>query len=78
MTPQNPELNERARQAAKLIAKPADYKVCEQCDSIVSRKATFCPNCSGYRFDDDSAVVVAQAQKLAGRDQTSVTRADLI
>ena len=72
------ELKERARKAAKIIADPASYKVCEECDSIVTRPAVFCPNCNGYRFNEEPAEVAAQARKLAGQEQTSVTQEDLL
>ena len=72
------ETSERTLKAAKIIAKPADYKVCEQCDSIVIKRATFCPNCHAYRFDKDPAAVAEQAKKLGSRPQTSVTDKDML
>ncbi|MEI6350340.1 MAG: hypothetical protein WCP06_04460 [Verrucomicrobiota bacterium] len=71
------ELSERARKAAVIIAKPADYKVCEGCDSIVAERVATCPNCHGYRFNGEAAAVVEQARALATRAQTSVAADDL-
>ncbi len=77
MAEDNPHLTERAERAAKIIANPAAYKVCEGCDSIVARRVSLCPNCNGYRFDDDPAAVVAHAGLLGSRAQTSVTSEDM-
>jgi uncharacterized paraquat-inducible protein A len=70
-------LADRAARAQKIIASPDDYKVCEGCESIVAERATTCPNCHGYRFDDSPERVVEQATHLATRPQQSVTASDL-
>lgn len=70
-------LADRAARAQKIIATPDDYKVCEGCESIVAERATTCPNCHGYRFDDAPERVVEQATHLATRPQQSVTASDL-
>lgn len=67
---------ERAARAAKIIANPSGYKVCEGCESIVVKKANTCPNCNGYRFDTASARVVAQAKVLGSRAATSLSPKD--
>ncbi len=54
---------ERAGAAAKILAKPADYKVCEGCGSIVLKKALLCPNCHAYRFDESTPLVIKQAER---------------
>ena len=71
-------LSERARKAEKIIAKPGGYKVCEGCESIVTARVTTCPNCHGYRFDENPESVVEQAKRLASRPQTSVASDDLL
>lgn len=76
--PENDHLSERARKAEKIIAKPADYKVCEGCDSIVTARVATCPNCHSYRFDEDPAAVVEQARLLGSRAQRSVAADDLL
>ncbi|MEI6560949.1 MAG: hypothetical protein WCO68_02575 [Verrucomicrobiota bacterium] len=76
-TPEEIHLKERARKAEKIIAKPAEFKVCEGCESIVTLRAATCPNCHGYRFDEAPASVVKQARLLASRAQTSVVADDL-
>jgi hypothetical protein len=70
-------MTDRAERAAKIIAQPCDYKVCEGCESIVRLHVVTCPNCHGYRFDDDSNAVVIQAKLLANREQRSVVEEDL-
>ena len=70
-------MTERAERARKISEAPGNYKVCEGCDSIVTARVTNCPNCHGYRFDEDSARVIEQAGILATRPQQSVTAADL-
>ncbi|QSR89257.1 hypothetical protein [Methylacidiphilum caldifontis] len=74
----NNPLEERAQKAAKIIASPADYKVCEGCGSIVSKKAIFCPNCNGYRFDSSKQRVIEQAEILGKREPTSVSFEDYL
>ena len=75
--PEDQHLTERARKAEKIIAQPAGYKVCEGCESIVTAHVATCPNCHGYRFNEDPAAVVEQARVLASRAQTSVGAEDL-
>ena len=68
---------DRAARASKIIANPDGYKVCEGCDSIVTERVATCPNCFGYRFDENAEAVIAQATLLASREQRSVTAQDL-
>ena len=77
MTPEESHLKERANKAAKIIAQPAEFKVCEGCDSIVAIRVATCPNCHGYRFNEEPESVVKQALLLASRAQTSVIADDL-
>ena len=70
-------LAERAARAQKIIAAPQSYKICEGCESIVTRRVATCPNCHGYRFNLDEAEIVAQAKLLASRPQSSVTESDM-
>ena len=67
---------ERASAAAKILAKPGDYKVCEGCGSIVLKKALLCPNCHAYRFDESTPLVIRQAELLGSREAASVTKED--
>ena len=69
-------LEDRARQADKIVKNPANYKICEGCDSIVLAKAHTCPNCAGYRFVENTAAVVAQARLLGTRERRSVMASD--
>ncbi len=71
-------LGERARQAAEIVGRPQHYKICEGCESIVSRRVAICPNCSGYRFNTAKQAIVNQARLLGSREQTGVTAADLL
>lgn len=71
-----PEMVDRMARAAKIAAAPGSYKVCEGCESIVTRKAATCPNCHGYRFDGTSARVLAQARVLGSRPATSLSAKD--
>ena len=74
----SPTLNARARQAAEIVGKPQSYKICEGCDSIVTRRIALCPNCSGYRFNKGRQAVIDQARLLGSREQTSVSAQDLL
>ncbi len=78
MPDKDSHLEDRARKAEKIIAKPTEFKVCEGCDSIVAVRVATCPNCHGYRFDENPDVVVNQARLLASRAQTSVIADDLL
>ena len=71
------DMTERTKRAAEIIAEPRGYKVCEGCESIVTIEANVCPNCHGYRFDEDSGRVISQAGLLGSRPQTSVRPEDL-
>lgn len=73
----SPTPSSRQEQAAKIAEHPFQYKVCEGCDSIVGSGVTLCPNCHSFRFDASPARVVHQAEELGGREQTSVTSADM-
>ena len=75
--PVSKQLSSRAQTAAKIAANPADYKVCEGCDSILGGATAICPNCHSYRFDATPAQVIRQARILGSREQTSVTASDL-
>jgi len=70
-------LAERAARAEKIIANAENFKICEGCDSIVTARVTSCPNCHGYRFNEDREEVISHARLLASRPQTSVTSTDL-
>lgn len=70
-------LSDRAKQATKIASQPEEYKVCEGCESIVARRVVFCPNCHGYRFNDQPQAVIDQAILLGGRERTSVVSDDL-
>jgi hypothetical protein len=73
----DPQLEDRAKKAERIIADPGKFKICEGCDSIVAARVTVCPNCFGYRFDPDPQAVIAQAGVLAKRARTSVIADDL-
>jgi hypothetical protein len=70
-------VNSRADKARQIAASPADFQVCEGCDSIVGARVSLCPNCHSYRFDTSSNRVVEQAMMLGAREQQSVTAEDL-
>lgn len=72
-----PSPSDRAASAARIIANPFAYKICEGCDSIVGASTVLCPNCHSYRFDAAARRVVEQARLLGSREQTSVTAEDL-
>ncbi len=71
-------LQDRAEKAARIVANADKYKVCEGCESIVASRVTTCPNCHGYRFDNDAKAVIEQAQLLASRPQRTVIGRDLL
>ncbi len=78
MTHENSHLRERAQKAALIVANPQAFKICEGCDSIVKKHVATCPNCHGYRFECDPAVIAEQATVLGSREQRSVVAQDLL
>lgn len=68
---------DRAKSAAKIVKSPANYKICQGCESIVLMKAHTCPNCASYRFEESMAEVIKQARLLGRRERRSVVPADL-
>lgn len=75
--PNADSLENRARQADRIVRNPAKYKVCVGCESIVATKTAICPNCHSYRYEFDEEKVVAQAQVLGQRPRQSVLASDL-
>ncbi len=53
-------LADRVARAERIIAHVENYKICEGCDSIVASRVTDCPNCHGYRFNEDPTEVISQ------------------
>ena len=70
-------IEDRARQADKIVKNPTQYKICEGCDSIVLARAATCPNCASYRFEEESTKVITQARILGMRQRTAVLASDL-
>ena len=70
-------LADRAKKAARIVRHPERYKICEGCDSIVAQRVPTCPNCYGYRFNEERQAVVGQARLLGSRAQTSVAAEDM-
>ena len=68
--------HDRARQADKIVKNPANYKICQGCDSIVLIKTHTCPNCASYRFQEGAASVIRQARLLGQRERRSVMPSD--
>lgn len=83
LTIQSMSESKRKKSAERIIKNPQIYKVCEGCDSILSKNnsggvpVSVCPNCHGYRFDEDPDRVVSQAKENMERGQRSVTPEDL-
>ena len=77
MSQKDSSTSDRSRQAAKILEKPADYKLCEGCGSIVTARTTACPNCHAYQFDLTPSRVIEQARALAQRSASSVLSSDL-
>jgi hypothetical protein len=76
MTQTSDSIEERARQADKIIRNPENYKICEGCDSIVLSKVHTCPNCASYRFLESPTAVICQARILGTRERRSVVLSD--
>lgn len=73
----NVHMEARAERAAKIIARPEEYKICEGCDSILTIETATCPNCHSYRFNSNPKEVISHAHFLASRAQIGVAREDM-
>ena len=51
-------LGQRRKKMEQFIANPDNYKVCEQCNSIVFVRARVCQLCACYRFDYSREAVI--------------------
>jgi hypothetical protein len=52
----------RQKQRERFVQKPENYKVCEQCSSIVYIRSQVCQVCACYRFDESHDEVVRIAK----------------
>jgi len=77
MSTEDSASTERARQAAKILENPQQYKVCEGCGSIVTARTVSCPSCHAYQFDESTERVASQAHSLAQRGASAVLSSDL-
>lgn len=78
VTMKDSHFDDRAKQAAKILEAPAQYKVCEGCGSIVTLRTVSCPSCHAYLFDQTDSRVIKQATALAKKNASSVLSSDLI
>lgn len=53
--------------AAEILAKPAEWQVCEACGNTVSAARCSCPFCHGYRFDTDELALIFACAVTLGR-----------
>ena len=67
-----PMLHDRMQRAARIVGAPNNYKVCEGCESILSKNVATCPTCRGYRFDSDFGRVITHANVLASRPPVTI------
>ena len=67
---------QRLQRADKIICNPGSYKICHGCESILTAEVPTCPNCHAYRFEEEQNLVIAQAERLSGRERQPVLAAD--
>ena len=70
-------ISERLAKAIQIALYPENYKICEGCDSIVTKNTRICPNCHSYRYNEDKSEIMNQAANLGKEEQKSVTPEDL-
>lgn len=70
-------MTKREKQAFLILSDPSSYKICEGCDSIVTKKTVICPSCKAYKFNSDINTLKEHCIKLALNDQKSVQKEDL-
>jgi hypothetical protein len=51
--------------AAQLIATPHRYKVCDQCESISTKRMGICGLCGTYRFNENPSMVRQIASEIS-------------
>jgi hypothetical protein len=59
--------DERAAAAAAIVFEPEAYKVCDQCESIMTSPAAHCTICHAYRWRLDENEVCRVAMLLGSR-----------
>jgi len=59
--------DKRSEAAAAIASKPEKYKVCDQCESIMTKSAAHCVICHSYRWREESAEVIRVAHLLGSR-----------
>ena len=69
-------VQERHQRADKIIRDPGKYKICHGCESILTAEVPTCPNCHAYRFEEEQGLIIAQAERLSGRERQSVLADD--
>ena len=67
----------RLAQALVILLQPEQFKICEGCDSVVTRGTRICPSCHAYRFNEDMNYIVSHTKKISTQEQQSVTKEDL-
>ena len=67
----------RLEQALLILLQPEKYKICEGCDSVVTKKTVVCPSCHAYRFNEDEDYVIKHTKEISVNQQRSVTKDDL-
>lgn len=54
------------------------FKVCECCDSILTKKASICPVCKSYRFEQGKTKIISRAKKFKNKPRTCLLDCDFI
>ena len=65
MTAEQAEAEKRRQAKAAIMARPRAYKICLSCEGIVIARCYVCPNCHGYRFEDNPEAVYDHAKGMS-------------
>lgn len=58
---------QRRERCHLILSAPAEFKICNSCQSILFARSSVCPFCRGYGFESSVTAVVEMAQLLSQR-----------
>ena len=51
-----------------VLSAPEEFQLCNACQSLCHRRATFCPFCRNYGFEREFTAIVSMAKLLGAKE----------